>query len=365
METENNSFTFLLIPWEYDKPIQSIEIDYSENHQNQQQDEDGIKGIFSGGGDEMPKHIYTFLDQSKFQIEVTPLKRMAPPAPPTSTSSNGMNADVDEKTLMDAAGVYAYYCLNSDMSYKFANIRATKLSMACGLFSQRFYGDVFISRLGYFRPRGNRRRNGSKVEVGESGSGSGHVAVEQQQQQLQMMNKSISIEEIKYAAYLSPDLRKDIVLSLLRSSKPQTTKNETKDDNDNDAPLEESDINFPNWLINAAKNNYEDSASLSILAASMNKHQEKNNIDDEDEEEVDNGDSSNHGDHDDKGYKPSDTKTITINDQSSSRNKELPKKTIAVQTTLCLHCRCPCKNKCPDCEGMYICGAPKQCRENG
>eukprot|EP00551_Chaetoceros_affinis_P011385 CAMPEP_0203678356 /NCGR_PEP_ID=MMETSP0090-20130426/31659_1 /ASSEMBLY_ACC=CAM_ASM_001088 /TAXON_ID=426623 /ORGANISM="Chaetoceros affinis, Strain CCMP159" /LENGTH=128 /DNA_ID=CAMNT_0050545563 /DNA_START=54 /DNA_END=437 /DNA_ORIENTATION=- len=124
-EEKKDSFTFLLIPWQYDKPIQSIEIDYNDNHQNQANndsnddgngDSDGLlKGIFSGGGDQMPKHIYTFLDETKYQIEVTPLKRMAPPP----------NDSNEASAFIDAAGVYAYYCANSETSYQFSNVRAT------------------------------------------------------------------------------------------------------------------------------------------------------------------------------------------------------------------------------------------------
>lgn len=311
MSSENeNSFTFILIPWEESKPIQTIDLEYPD------------MSCDVGGGDLLPVYLKSLLDENIYQIEATPLKRMSPPP----------KQHHDESLFLQASGVYAYHCLNSDTNYKFANIRATSLSMACGLLSQRFYGDVFLSRLGYFiNPRV-----------------SSEYAV--------MMNKSILLDEIKYATYVSPDLRKQVIFSLLQE------RNNKKDETN-----VKEEIEFPGWILEASKSNYEDAAVLALLASTMNRQQndeKQNDRDDANEEIEDEGKSRN-----EENVKASDVKDhqnqIGNKAQIQEQHKEVNATHVPVRTTLCLQCRRPSQHLCPNCEATYFCESPRPCKDMG
>jgi len=117
----------------------------------------------------------------------------------------------------DAPGLYAY-CNKTDEDLKEglnrANIRATRLAMACGLLSQRFYGNVLLVR----------------------GFGGRWV--------------DLSLGEIKGAACTSPDLREAIQAEVAKTG----------------LQLIET---IPSWLADAAQQNYHDKAALDQVARAM------------------------------------------------------------------------------------------------
>jgi hypothetical protein len=320
--SSNKTFTFILIPWDESKPIQTIKLDYKET---------------DSGGDQIPKHLKTMLDENTYEIDMTPLKRMSS-IPPSTSSSSFANEEEKDRQCMELSGVYAYYCSNTDQNPIFANIRATSLSMSCGLLSQRFFGDVFISRLGFF-----------KCPFGSN-------------DYLQMMNRSISLDEIKYATYVSPDIRKGFITSLLQKKRDDgagtgtSTDADNKNCSNNDSKEQEEieEVQFPPWLVEAAKSNYQDAKAMSVLAKTMkNKSLDNDDDDDDDDEDNINVTSSNNRNDGQDGETKRSEKT-----QTSSRS-------VVVRTPLCLTCRRPCQNTCPDCEGVYFCEPPRQCKENG
>ncbi len=333
---ENDTFSIILIPWEEVKPIQTIDIPYAKKTSTTNSPADSsshhgnaagnLAGAFAGGKDQIMQHLYTFIDKNQVQIEAMPLKRMSP----TSTIIDTYNPNDDkEEALIHASGIYAYHCVNTDTNPTFANIRATSLSMACGLLSQRFYGDVFVARLGYFPYCDN---SNSLNEIC-----------------FMMNNRSISIDEIKYAAYVSPDLRTDVIQALIPN-------NEQKEE----TQKQKEDIIIPLWLADAAKSNYEDAAALSILAQTMNKkkdeEEEEEKLEEIKEDESDDDEEGNVGDHKtEKNSKTSKTTDIPSKTKSS--------KSYVVRTPLCIHCRRPCKTLCSNCEGVYFCS--EQCQSAG
>jgi hypothetical protein len=319
---KDKSFTFILIPWAQNKPIQTIELEYPSTPTG---------GVI--GGDLVPQHLKSFSDENIYQIEATPLKRMSPPPPTSQQKRHLQHNNNDDQTYHERAGIYSYHCLNSDTHHQFANIRATTLSMSCGLLSQRFYGDVFISRLGYFMD-----------------AGLGYPI---------MMNKSIELDEIKFAAYVSPDLRTDVISTLIQER--NEAENEEENKNEKDEKLKETQIvQFPQWIVDASKSNYEDSASLAFLAAAMNRQQKQETI--EEEEDADDDDDDDEGLDDNLNIKKSGNQLSIDNVKDKDKKKV---SSVVVRTPLCLHCRQPCQSLCPNCEGMYFCPSPKSCQENG
>lgn len=122
-------------------------------------------------------------------------------------------------------GLFAYHNPTNKRENR-PNIRATRLAMACGLFSMRFYGSVIIV----------------------------------QRSQAQVI-ESLTSAQIEMACCGSPDLRSSILASLgIRNQ------------------------SVPRWLLQAAQSNYHDQAAVQKLAAVMENSAEK------DEGEVDSGD---------------------------------------------------------------------------
>ena len=123
------------------------------------------------------------------------------------------------------AGLYAY----SSATAKIPNIRATRLSMGCGLLSLRFQGNVLLLR--------------STVT-----------------------NTNLMLHEIRGATMISHDLRSKIQLELESLN---------------------HDI-IPDWLGNASQQNYHDSVVVAHFAAAMSStttiHSDKDNVDDDDNE---------------------------------------------------------------------------------
>jgi hypothetical protein len=278
-------FTYLVIPEDGTKPLETLKLDIPTNTL----------------GDQLPNHLNRLADGANKTVELTPLKRLSSISPKD-----------DESKILAAAGVYAYYYQSTTGAgpeeFKRANIRATSLSMACGLHSLRFYGDVFISRLGY--------------NAGENS--------------LELRNLSIEKEEIEYASCTSPDLRREIMNNLLGHKL-------------------KSSVQHPDWLLNAAKTNYEDAGSLSILASVMKQDRNK-----EDTICYDSSDSSSDSNHS-TSYDDSDVIDIGKRGKSGGQNIS----SVATMQTLCLQCRRPSKNLCGGCGGVYFCEEPYNCKALG
>ena len=128
-----------------------------------------------------------------------------------------------------APGLYAYH--NNPLPSTTPgreNIRATRLAMACGLLSLRFFGNVLLMRAD--------RVGGSFVDL--------------------------TIEEIEGAACISPDLRESLQEEATNTIRP------------NRSPT------IPSWLAEAAHQNYHDSAALALVAKAMDMEPvESNEID--------------------------------------------------------------------------------------
>lgn len=117
----------------------------------------------------------------------------------------------------DSPGLFAYH--NPTIKQEknnVPNIRATRLAMACGLFSMRFYGSVVILK---------RSQTG--------------------------VINSLTVAQIETACCGSPDLRSSILSSL---------------------GLENQSV--PHWLRQAAQNNYHDQSVVQKLADVMKNHDE-------------------------------------------------------------------------------------------
>ncbi len=335
-ETRNDTFSILLIPWEELKPIQTIDIAFpgkskSDDSSTKFGNAGNLAGAFAGGKDQIIQHLYSFIDENTVQIEATPLKRMSP-------IMSKESSHYTEEELFHASGIYAYHCVNSDTNPAFANIRATRLSMACGLLSQRFYGDVFVARLGYF----HHFEDGCDEVI------------------YMMKNRSVSLDEIKYATYVTPDLRKNIIQMMIPKKVEEDDgedegEGEGKEEGDNHHHNED-EIIIPLWLADAAKSNYEDAAALDILASTLNKQTKQEFVDEDgnsdDEDGSEDGDEGNNGGMTNKTQK---MKKQTLTTPAS--------KSVVVRTPLCIHCRRPSKNLCPDCEGVYF--YEPECVEQG
>lgn len=159
--------SYVRIPCDISQPLETLELDLSVGQKN-------------AGGDQLPNHLIRNIDPDRFKIEVVPLKRMSPFDPASRQDISANNS-----------GVYAYLfssATGSELDRLEPNVRATCLSMACGLHSQRFYGDIYISRLGYH-------------PFDDAGGG------------FQLGNSSLTAHEIQFACQ-TPDLRVDIIAAL-------------------------------------------------------------------------------------------------------------------------------------------------------
>ena len=295
------TITFVKIPEDKSKPLKNISVDLPTQHV---------------GGDQMPNYLKETIDQDRFTIEAAPLKRMAP--------FDAVVQRIDSE--VNLAGVYAYHyssMTGSELDRLKPNVRATCLSMACGLHSQRFYGDVFISRLGYF-----------------SSTDGYHLT-----------NQTLTSNEIQYAC-ATPDLRIAVIQAV-----------------DPDASVDE--ICLPQWLTEAAKANYEDAAALSILASVMKqdkpiKPQSSSVLDSVGESGYE-SDSSSVNEESSSVNEKSDTEDeLYAPDVDSEKSAQVrAPQTFVTKVTLCLQCRQHSNDLCPHCEGMYFCASPRACAEVG
>ena len=322
---------YVKIPCDLEKPLESILLE-------EEDDKITSSGIIGGNnedekteaeaaGDRLPTYLRsTFDNPDEVVISTTPLKRMAPV---NDVIQNYFN-------VTNLAGVYAHHISktrqshnqdqqSSSSSKSNANIRATCLFMACGLHSKRFYGDVYLSRLGYF-------------------------VVENE---IKLINSSIVSQEVEVACII-PDLRNDIILSTLRNDGGILLRDTSSIQNITD----DEALDLPSWLTEASRNNYEDSGALSVLAQIMKREDKNNN--DEDEKLDDAGKSDN--DNEETSTENEVSKCIDASNHNDETNAG---KTFITRVPLCLHCRRPADTLCPNCKGAYFCMDPKPCRDQG
>lgn len=253
-------------------------------------------------GDQIPSIIQLQVHlESNTSIEAVPLKRMAP-----------FNELYRRSGNFDAhAGLYIYVMSNVNENFLMpanANIRATSLAMACGLHSKRFYGDVYVGRLGYF----------PSVE---------------DENVFQLSNCSLTANDIKFACY-SPDLRLEILRRLNEVGSIET---------------------LPEWILDTAKCNYEDASALAILASVMKKQNDHEEVEGAEElppiQECDiERESIVEQEEDIKSSEMEDRQSeIQANTGVGTLRKEF-----VAKSPLCLHCRKPTNELCDVCEGAYF-----------
>jgi len=273
-----------------------------------------------------------------YHFETAPLLR---PQCGSSTSTNEKNEN------NKAAGLYAYFHIPSPQrhTHSIRNVRATRLAMACGLHSLRFYGPVVLVR-----------------SFGCS---------------YNFMN--LSINEVWGACCISPDLRHSILLDI--ASKMGFLKDGNTDNNNNGGGG--GVIEVPEWLADAAQQNYHDEAELNKVIQAMNPPSECDVVDDNNEDEIDDVDSDDNvsgGSDDEQNIRKVNTKmrhsVVTLSSSSRSitdtNNTSMTTEFVA-KTPLCIHCRrsstttttTAAVQLCSGCEGVYFCSNNNCCKEDG
>jgi hypothetical protein len=241
---------------------------------------------------------------------------------------DGGDHDVFEIPLLrpfhDSPGLYAYHLhsYSATMSTsQLANVRATRLALACGLLSMRLWGDVLISRSHPTR---------------------------------QPRWFSLTVEELHDACVMSPDLRRSLLSELKRQM-------QGKDASISEDAAASHSTGTPNWLLNAAQQNYHDAAAIARLAQVMRFDQDEHEVVDnlsQECDDTDNEDDSNSQDEKD------DDQTRADDSPTHPTRSVVPTEFIA-KSPLCLHCRRPTTELCPECEGAYFCPPPRDCRQQG
>ena len=274
-----------------------VKISCDINQQLVEEELDKLPSTIVDGGDVIPTYLQsTHVKEggSDVVIDTTPLIRLDKSSP----------------------GLYAYV-ISSVCKSEYnttPNIRATRLSMACGCHSNRFVGDVWIGRLGYSND--------------DDGCG--------------LSNVDISISDIHFAAEYSPDLRISIQQEMQQRMKMEVS---------SVPDLEVSSV--PDWLGYASQKNYHDGASIQQLAVAMTRADVVS-------------ESSDDNDDDD-----SSSLSSSVENESSNNGNKISEEVKATQdesltkTTLCLHCRGPASTLCKDCGGAYFCDEPRKCTTNG
>ena len=131
------------------------------------------------------------IDATVADVRVIPLKRLSLQSSPTTRGHLHYDTVSD-----DTAGLYAYVSSHPG-SIQYPNVRATCLAMACGLHSRRFFGDVYISILGYSNT--------------SSDATSRHI------RNIDLRQEDIAV------ALVTPDLRKSVVSQLRPVSKQSSS----------------------------------------------------------------------------------------------------------------------------------------------
>lgn len=188
------------------------------------------------------------------------------------------------------AGLYAYYNIPNVKEGR-ENIRATRLAMACGLLSTRFFGPVLM-----VRSFGGKWQN-------------------------------LAENEIYGASSISSDLRESI----------QEEINKDMGGTFDRVPA------IPEWLANAAQQNYHDGAELAKVISAMNPSKQ----------------------HEDSSGSDSDN---TVINEVGSEGDNISHSEFVAKSPLCLHCRRPASDSCQGCHGAYFCTPAKtgrDCGQNG
>ncbi len=304
-----SAFMYVKIPWDLEKPLESLLLEEEDDKRSPGNGNEAEKTEAEAAGDRLPTYLRSICDNpDEIVVATTPLKRMAPV---NEVIQNYFNAT-------NLAGVYVHHIStighSQQPSSSKANLRATCLSMACGLHSKRFYGDVYLSRLGYF-------------------------VVENE---MKLMNSSIVSQEVEVAC-ITPDLRDDIICTLRNDKNKGMFSDITADA-----------LDLPSWLTEASRNNYEDSGALSVLAQVMKRENNNENekLEDEDAD----------GDNEETSTENEVSKCVDASNENDETNVG---RTFITRVPLCLHCRRPADTLCPNCKGAYFCKYPKPCRDQG
>eukprot|EP00804_Cyclotella_cryptica_P030742 CCRYP_009171-RA/>CCRYP_009171-RA protein AED:0.09 eAED:0.09 QI:474/1/1/1/0.33/0.25/4/1551/468 len=258
----------------------------------------------------------------------THLQQNIYPTQPIHVDTTVLLRHYDEPTI---PGLYAYTISrlsfpsltdDDDDDDAVPNLRATRLAMACGLHSQRFTGDVYLSRLGY------------------TSSG--------------LENIDVSLADIEMALY-SPDLRIKHFKEIMWSSRG----------GEEECANAVVVVTVPEWLCAASQRNYHDGASMMALAVAMTRR-ETIEDDDDDKEEEDSLSSSPSDSNSERDVAPEKSNPIPNATrvvraaEDSPTIPELPK-----HVTLCLYCRRPASTLCTGCQGAYFCDEPRRCKIDG
>jgi hypothetical protein len=311
-----NVITFVLIPSDSSKPLTNLNINVSENSTT------SITSEQNANMDKIHSYLSKNINAEGLELKVTPLKRME-----SIPSFTDYNQGFDYDTFVNAAGVYVYSFVSQNVTDKetsIPNVRATSLSMACGLHSLRFHGDVYISRLGYY----HEHTLGYNI----------------------LMNFSFTTDEILSACCISPDIRLCILEEMSSNTEIKNTQ------------LAHLDVITPisSWLADASRVNYQDAGSLSTLASVMKQAKEpqigSELSDIKEEEELNEGEDFV---EEDVLAKFENKSTKDIQSMANTSHHRV------IRQTLCLHCRRPSNSLCIDCGGAYFCEQSQICSLNG
>ena len=211
-----------------------------------------------------------------------------------------------------------------DISFYTKNIRATRLAMACGLYSYKLFGNVLLVRSSLTSREG------------------------------------LSVEDVYGACCVSPDLRSTFQQEMLTMS---SSSNQCLS-----CPV-------PRWLGDALQQNYHDAVVLSRLAHVMAtpttyKHDDSTSTRDDYDNDDDLNENKNN--RDENRNKEKLQKNEALSNEEAPTNLPaknplesctLPKRNeFITKIPLCLHCRRPASSLCPGCKGCYFC--PRVCQRN-
>lgn len=220
----------------------------------------------------------------------------------SSTRIEGDNEDGDVPPFPNAQTIAA------------PNVRATRFAMACGMFHLRFRGTALLA------------------PCSKTATTMAHVSPQE------------ILEAVQLISTTSPDVRVTVLAELqpphLCDSKRLV------------------EIAVPEWLGNAAQQNYHDQAVLTrlanVMAASTGKSDEVMEAD-SDSESQDESDLLHGG----SGVAVSDS-IVPLGIHCCPQS---PRFAAVANSPLCLHCRRPTNRVCPNCHGAYFCN--ETCRSLG
>jgi len=226
----------------------------------------------------------------------------------------------------DVPGLYAYSnAVPHEERGGVQNVRATRLAMACGLLSLRFYGPVLLVR----------------------SSGASRWA-------------DLSASEIRGAACVSPDLRPSIQRRCLAVASSATAAGMVVPGADGGDPPTGTGIGadaaaaaagaVPGWLADAAMRNYRDGAELRKVISAMNPAAGGAA-----------GGGGNRSDIDSDGCDDDETADDAMDPPEGAcappPRADVTTTEFVTKTPLCIHCRRSSSELCESCEGVYFCSS--------